>query len=209
MSGSSGEGAAIRAVLEGMGWLLWLMWKITVILFRIPFAIYYVWKGSRPQEEKTLRFPLQSRFEHSLIVGGSGHGKTQLLQSEFLSLDLAHVAAGSESVIFIDSQGDMLNKILKLAELSPEYRGLSERLVLIDPNDIENPPCLNLFDFGLDRVGDYNPRERETLINGAISLYEYMFGALLGAELTNRQGVIFRYLARLLMVVPRPTIYTL
>jgi hypothetical protein len=36
-----------------------------------------------------------------------------------------------------------------------------------------------------------------------------MFGALLGAELSHRQGVIFRYLARLLMVVPNPTIYTL
>jgi hypothetical protein len=81
--------------------------------------------------------------------------------------------------------------------------------VLIDPEDIENPPCLNLFDFGLDRAKDYSPKERETLINGAISLYEYMFGTLLGAELTNRQGVIFRYLARLLMVVPSPTIYTL
>ena len=51
--------------------------------------------------------------------------------------------------------------------------------------------------------------ERETLINGAISLYEYVFGALLGAELTNRQGVIFRYLARLLMSVPNATIHTL
>jgi hypothetical protein len=43
----------------------------------------------------------------------------------------------------------------------------------------------------------------------AISLYEYVFGALLGAELTARQGVIFRYLAHLLMVVPDATIHTL
>ena len=47
------------------------------------------------------------------------------------------------------------------------------------------------------------------LVNGAISLYEYVFGALLGAELTARQGVIFRYLARLMMVVPGATIHTL
>jgi hypothetical protein len=47
------------------------------------------------------------------------------------------------------------------------------------------------------------------LVNGAISLYEYVFGALLGAELTARQGVIFRYLAHLLMVVPDATIHTL
>ena len=47
------------------------------------------------------------------------------------------------------------------------------------------------------------------MVNGANDMYEYLFGELLGAELTNRQGVIFRYLARLLMVVPGATIYTL
>jgi hypothetical protein len=63
--------------------------------------------------------------------------------------------------------------------------------VLIDPNDVENPPALNLFDFGLNRLQQYEPVEREKMINGAIALYEYIFGALLGAELTNRQGTLF------------------
>ena len=86
---------------------------------------------------------------------------------------------------------------------------LSERLVLIDPTDIDNPPALNLFDFGLERLTRYSPMEREKLLNGAIALYEYLFGALLGAELTQKQGVIFRYLARLMMTVPGATIRTL
>ena len=47
------------------------------------------------------------------------------------------------------------------------------------------------------------------LLNGAVSLYEYVFGAVLGAELTAKQGVIFGYLARLLLVVPGATIDTL
>ena len=105
----------------------------------------------------------------------------------------------------IDSQGDMIRNILNLNDVF----SLSDRLLLLDPNDIEYPPRLNLFDFGLDRLGRYDAVEREKLINGAIALYEYMFGALLGAELTQRQGVIFRYLARLLMVVPGATIHTL
>ena len=138
------------------------------------------------------------------IVGGSGHGKTQLLQS-FILRDIEQLHKGRGSVVVIDSQGDMIRTILGLAELSD----MTDRVVLIDPNDIENPPCLNLFDFGLDRLEGYDPVEREKLVNGAIALYEYMFGALLGAELTQRQGVIFRYLARLLMVVPGATIHTL
>jgi Type IV secretion-system coupling protein DNA-binding domain len=148
--------------------------------------------------------PLSSRFEHTHVVGGSGHGKTQLLQSLILR-DIEKLVEGKGSIVVIDSQGDMIKTILGLSELST----LSERIVLIDPNDIEYPPCLNLFDFGLDRLSRYSAVEREKLINGAIALYEYMFGALLGADLTQRQGVIFRYLARLMMVVPGATIHTL
>jgi hypothetical protein len=99
----------------------------------------------------------------------------------------------------------LISTILHLDELS----SLSERLILIDPNDIEHPPALNLFDFGLNRLSRYNALEREKLVNGAVALYEYLFGALLGAELTQKQGVIFRFLARLMMNVPEATIHTL
>jgi len=88
--------------------------------------------------------------------------------------------------------------------LPPAGPFLADRLIYIDPADIETPPALNLFDFGLDRIKDYSPTDQEKLVNGAIAMYEFMFGALLGAEMTNRQGVIFRYLARLMMVVPNP-----
>src|SRR3954452_17141635 len=148
--------------------------------------------------------PSEVRFEHTHICGGSGHGKTQLLQT-LIMRDLEKLKAGKGSIIVIDSQGDLLRNILSMSVI----KELSDRLVLIDPNDIEHPPCLNLFDFGLQRVTQYTPVEREKLINGAIALYEYLFGALLGAELTMRQGVIFRYIARLMMTVPGGTIHTL
>jgi hypothetical protein len=147
--------------------------------------------------------PYTVRFEHSHICGGSGHGKTQLLQT-LIMRDLEKLKEGKGSIIVIDSQGDLLRNILSMAVIGE----ISDRIVLIDPNDIAYPPCLNLFDFGLERAVQYTPVEREKLINGAIALYEYLFGALLGAELTMRQGVIFRYLARLMMVVPGGTIHT-
>jgi hypothetical protein len=148
--------------------------------------------------------PLQARFEHMHIVGGSGHGKTQLLQHLILH-DLDQLREGRGSIIVIDSQGDMLKNILSLRLIGE----MADRLVLIDPNDIEYPPALNLFDFGLERLVRYSAVEQEKLINGAIHLYEYLFGALLGAELTQRQGVIFRFLARLMMTVKGATIHTL
>ena len=148
--------------------------------------------------------PEKTRFEHMHIVAGSGHGKTQTLQNLILS-DLSKVATGERSVIVMDSQGDMINNLLALEAVGELY----ERVVLIYPKDIKYPPALNLFDFGLDRMGRYNEIQKEILINGAISMYEYVFGALLRATLTQRQGVIFRFLAGLLMVVPGATIHTL
>jgi hypothetical protein len=67
--------------------------------------------------------------------------------------DLEDIATGAKSVIVIDSQGDMIKNILRLSMLSPSQLGsIADRVVLIDPNDIENPSALNLFDFGLDRL---------------------------------------------------------
>lgn len=175
---------------------------VVVIIIRILQFLFFFW---RSHHKTPLEFPLSARFEHTHIVGGSGHGKTQLLQQLILN-DLDGVKSGQASIIVIDSQGDMLKNILSLSAVGQ----MQDRLVLIDPViDIQNPPALNLFDLGLKRLDRYDEIEQEKLINGAIALYEYVFGALLGAELTNRQGVIFRYLARLMMTVPGANIYTL
>ena len=148
--------------------------------------------------------PHEARFEHTHICAGSGHGKTQLLQKMILE-DMQALKDGKGSLVVIDSQGDLINKISHLADM----RDLRDKLILIDPNNIEYPPALNLFDFGLERLETYNALERERLLNGAVALYEYLFGALLGAELTMRQGVVFRYLAKLLVTVEGATIHTM
>jgi hypothetical protein len=190
---------AMLRVLEAMFWVAAGMFAI---VYRIVRFLFFFW---RAHHKTPLEFPLSARFEHTHIVGGSGHGKTQLLQQLILN-DLDGVKSGQASIIVIDSQGDMLKNILSLSQVGK----MQDRLVLIDPViDIQNPPALNLFDLGLKRLGRYDEIEQEKLINGAIALYEYVFGALLGAELTNRQGVIFRYLARLMMTVPGANIYTL
>ena len=147
--------------------------------------------------------PLASRFEHMHIVGGSGHGKTQLLQN-FILHDIHKLREGGRSVIVMDSQGDLMRQIQQLAILEE----IADRVVIIDPHEINAPPALNLFDIGLDRLTHYTPLEQEMLLNGAIELYKYMFGVLLGADLTQKQGLIFRYLALLVMLVPNATIKT-
>lgn len=144
------------------------------------------------------------RFEHTHILGGSGHGKTQLL------LHLIHHDLTREDgpgLIVIDSQGDLIRTLSRL-ELFEPRSALAGRLVLIDPTDIEYPFALSLFDVPRDRLAEYSPAERERLLNGAVEMYEYVFSSLLGAELTQKQGVIFRFLARLMIAIPGATLHT-
>lgn len=155
------------------------------------------------------RLPSESRFEHAHVIGGTGHGKTQLLQ-RMIHADLVAAQGERRSVVVIDSQGDLINKLARLALFDPDTPGsLADRLILIDPADVEFPAALNLFDAHLDRLRSYRPADRERVLNGVIELYELFFGAMLGAELTQKQGVIFRYLARLMLAIDGSTIHTL
>lgn len=153
--------------------------------------------------------PENVRFEHCHVIGGTGHGKTQLLQ-KMIHADLVQSQYDRRSVVVIDSQGDMIQKLSRLELFSPFVgNGLGERLVLIDPSDVEYPVALNLFDAHLNRVRDYDPADRERVLNGVVELYETFFDALLGAELTARQDVVFRYIARLMLIIPGANIETL
>lgn len=151
----------------------------------------------------------EARFDHCHVLGGTGHGKTQLLQ-RMIHGDLLKAQEERRSVVVIDSQGDLINRLSRLALFDPSARRpLADRLVLIDPSDVEFPPSLNLFDAHLDRVGSYRPVDRERILNGVVETYEGFFGDLLGAELTQKQGVVFKYLARLMLAIPGATLHTL
>mgnify|MGYP003700773109 CR=1 FL=1 len=146
--------------------------------------------------------PEAIRFEHTHIIGGSGHGKTQTLQFH-IARDLVDVARGEKSVVVIDSQGDLIRNILAAKTVDPD------RIVLIDPEDIEYPVCLNLFAVGQERLAGYAALERERLTNSIIELYDFVLGSLLSAGMTQKQSVVFRYVTRLMFHIPDATIHTL
>jgi len=146
--------------------------------------------------------PEDRRFEHTHIVAGSGHGKTQTMQY-FIAKDLEDVAKSDKSVVVIDSQGDLINTILKARLLPPE------KIVLIDAEDIGYPVSLNLFSVGQDRLEGYGDLDRERLANSIIELYDFVLGSLLSAGMTAKQSVVFRYVTRLMFHIPDATIHTL
>jgi len=150
--------------------------------------------------------PLATRFEHQHIVAGSGHGKSQTLQHLILH-DLEAVHRGQRSIVVLDSQGDLIGNISELSIFAPGGP-LADRLVLIDPTDVEYPVALNLFDVGMERIKGYSQLEQERTINGVLELYDFVLGSLLDAGMTQKQSVIFRYITRLMLQIPNATIAT-
>ncbi|WP_298362562.1 hypothetical protein [uncultured Litoreibacter sp.] len=173
---------------------------VEIYLGGTPLASYFNQKAS-------FTIPTKSRFEHHHIIAGSGHGKTQTLQY-LLSKDVEAVARGERSVVVIDSQGDLINTVSNRAVFAPGGP-LHDRIVVIDPTDIEYPVSLNLFDVGQERLEGYAPLERERLTNSVLELYDFVLGTLLSAEMTQKQSVIFRYVTRLMLHIPNATIHTL
>jgi len=112
--------------------------------------------------------PTKTRFEHHHMVAGSGHGKTQTLQY-LIANDLEAVAKGERSIVVLDSQGDLIRNIATLKEFAPGGP-LHDRVVIIDPTDVEYPVSLNLFDVGIERLSGYAPLERERLTNSILEL---------------------------------------
>ena len=112
---------------------------------------------------------MSSRTSHMHIVGGSGAGKTQLLQA----------------MIMDDLRSD-----------NPPA------MIIVTPRDIDHPPAINIFDVNQKRFDKYDPATREQVVAGVIETFDYLFSGLLGADLSAKQSVIFRYLARLMLALP-------
>nr|WP_155921539.1 type IV secretory system conjugative DNA transfer family protein [Mesorhizobium sp. L2C054A000] len=162
---------------------------LDIVGARIPFSI-----------------PEKVRYEHHHIVAGSGHGKTQTLQ-HFITMDLIKVARGEASIVVIDSQGDLIRKISQL-KLFARDQPLGDKLVVIDPTDIEFPITLGLFSVGKERLKTYAPLDRERLQNALVELLSFALGSLMSAEMTAKQGTLFSFLIRAMLVIPDATIHT-
>src|SRR5258708_9143073 len=110
-----------------------------------------------------LRLTQEERFSHMHVVGGSGAGKTQLLQNLIMH-DIG--SDDPPSLVIVDSQGDLINKLSHLFVFDPESAVHKDRLVLITPKDIEHPPALNIFDVNRSRLGAYDAYNREQVVAG-------------------------------------------
>jgi len=152
-----------------------------------------------------VEIPEKTRFEHTWCIAPPGTGKTQLIQY-LVSRDLPKVVNGEASIVVMDSAGDLIDQISSL-DIFGLGSPLFEKLIVIKP-DLEYPPALNLFDMGRDRISAYNENDREKLTNTVIDQLTYVIDAMMGetAALTSKQETLYRYIIRLLMTLPKPSL---
>jgi hypothetical protein len=130
--------------------------------------------------------PFEKMHAQTHILGGTGSGKTQLLQQIFQAL----MRDERTAIIVMDSQGQMIPVISRLAALGDDPP------VLIDPFDT---PHINVFDVHT-RGGD--DRAKEQRINAAVKTLEFMFERL-DIDLTGHQRTLFGWLIRVMFELPR------
>lgn len=145
--------------------------------------------------------PLSKQLEHSMIAAGSRYGKSQLIGS-IISTHLK--SDDPPGMIILDSTGDFLKKITRLAVFEPGGR-LASRLLVIDPAQV---PQLNMFDISNIRAKGYGESDMEQIEGDVINLFEYVFRAI-GSDLTPQQITATSFCIRLLLSMPGSSIETL
>jgi len=131
---------------------------------------------------------LTNRTSHMHLVGGSGHGKTSCIQ-HMIAADLEDDC----TVIVIDNQRQMIPKLAKLDLPLDEVTFISPRHNL----------GINLFDVRYQEL-----KNSEEAVNSTVELLEYVLSALMGAELTPKQQLIFQYAIQLTIAIPGANIRT-
>lgn len=140
-----------------------------------------------------LKLTRDDRMNHMHIVGGTGAGKTSLIEDLILH-DLT--SENPPALVIIDPHSDLIQRLVA-ADIP-----IADRLTLIDPRDIKHPPALNVFALNQERLAHYDEATREQVTAGVIQTFDYLFSGLIGADLTAKQGVFFRYVARLMLTLP-------
>ena len=150
---------------------------------------------AKEEEPPAPRDPLEfkDRLEHMMIVASPGMGKTSLF-GQLIAKDVKRAC----SIVVFDSQGDLVDKIVRLD--IPR-----ERVVLIDPTDVEHPPALSLFDLF---TGGETHYERERNYNKTVALLLFVLEST-DSSVTSKQRLPLEMLIRLCLTIPDATLLTL
>ena len=105
------------------------------------------------------------RERHVYIIGGTGNGKTTMLQ-----YGIVQDMKSDKGLAVIDPHGDMAETMLRYV---PKDR--VQDVVYFNPDDIKYPIGLNLLELPVDMSGDELIREKDLITESVISVFRKIF----------------------------------
>ena len=115
--------------------------------------------------ETSIGLTAQERERHQYIIGGTGSGKTTMLQYEIVQ-DMKN----SKGVAVIDPHGDMAETLLDHVP-----KGRVKDVVYFNPDDLAYPIGLNLLELDEKLVGDDLLREKDLITETVVSIFRKIF----------------------------------
>ena len=105
------------------------------------------------------------RERHQYIIGGTGSGKTTMLQYQIVQ-DICN----GKGVAVIDPHGDMAETILR--HVPPEHLG---DVIYFNPDDLDYPVGLNLLELAPGLDGSELMREKDLITESVVSIFRKIF----------------------------------
>jgi len=105
------------------------------------------------------------RQHHAYIIGGTGNGKTTMLQHAIIQ-DIRN----GKGVAVVDPHGDLAERILRYI---PEER--LKDVIYFDPHDTEYPIGINLLDVPAGLSGDQLRIAQDFVVDAVVSLFRKIF----------------------------------
>jgi hypothetical protein len=107
----------------------------------------------------------QERERHEYIIGGTGNGKTTMLQYQIVQDMLS-----GKGLAIVDPHGDMAETILH--HVPPER---VKDVIYFNPDDLEYPIGLNLLELTPGLTGNELLREKDTITESVVSVFRKIF----------------------------------
>jgi hypothetical protein len=138
----------------------------------------------------------QERERHEYIIGGTGNGKTTLLQYQIVQ-DMQR----DKGIAVVDPHGDMAETLLRHV---PNDR--VKDVIYFNPDDLEYPIGLNLLELAPGLTGNELLREKDIITESVISVFRKIFSD----EDTggHRIEYVLRNTIQTALTVENPTLFT-
>jgi len=138
----------------------------------------------------------QERERHEYIIGGTGNGKTTLLQYQIVQ-DMQC----DKGIAVVDPHGDMAETLLR--HVPPER---IKDVIYFNPDDLEYPIGLNLLELTPGLTGNELLREKDIITESVISVFRKIFSD----EDTggHRIEYVLRNTIQTALTVENPTLFT-